>query len=127
MVHGASEPALRGSGSAQPVVPSQAVLKDSLIGQVRKHHVTFKLLAESLRDLDGALVHYVRSGDFIEALLRESRDIDEYAFALGALAHHADDNTGHPAATNRAVPIVFPKLQRKFGDTSPTSRRRNNM
>ena len=63
------------------------------------------------------LLHYVRSGDFIEALLRESRDIDEYAFALGALAHYADDNTGHPAATNHAVPLAFPKLRRKFGDT----------
>src|SRR5215475_13130877 len=41
------------------------------------------------------LAHYVRSGDFIEALLRESRDINEYAFALGALAHYAADNNGH--------------------------------
>ena len=33
------------------------------------------------------LVHYVRTGDFVEALLRESQDVNEYAFALGALAH----------------------------------------
>jgi len=33
------------------------------------------------------LLHYVRSGDFVEALLRDARGIDEYAFALGALAH----------------------------------------
>jgi Zinc dependent phospholipase C len=63
------------------------------------------------------LLHYVRSGDFVEALIREGRDIDEYAFALGALADYADDNTGHPAATNRAVPLVFPKLKRELGDT----------
>jgi hypothetical protein len=63
------------------------------------------------------LLHYVRSGDFIEALIRESRDIDEYAFALGALAHYTDDNTGHPDATNRAVPLAFPKLRNKLGDT----------
>jgi hypothetical protein len=62
------------------------------------------------------LLHYVRSGDFVEALLRDSRDIDEYAFALGALAHYANDNTGHPQGTNRAVPLIFPKLARKLGD-----------
>ena len=63
------------------------------------------------------LLHYVRSGDFVEALLRDARDINEYAFALGALAHYANDNTGHPEATNKAVPMIFPKLARKFGDT----------
>lgn len=61
------------------------------------------------------LVHYVRSGDFVDALLREARDANEYAFALGALAHYAGDNVGHPAAVNRAVPIVFPKLREKHG------------
>jgi hypothetical protein len=61
------------------------------------------------------LTHYVRSGDFIEALIRESQDIDEYAFALGALAHYAADNNGHRIATNLAVPILYPKLRRKFG------------
>jgi hypothetical protein len=55
--------------------------------------------------------------DFVEALIREARDIDEYAFALGALAHYANDNTGHPAATNRAVPLIFPKIRTKFGET----------
>src|SRR4051812_13600402 len=62
------------------------------------------------------LLHYVRSGDFVEALLHEARDVDEYAFALGALAHYANDNAGHPDAVNRAVPMVFPKLRAKFGD-----------
>ena len=61
------------------------------------------------------LVHYVRSGDFVAALLRESRDVNEYAFALGALAHYAADNVGHPAV-NRAVPILYPKLRREYGD-----------
>jgi hypothetical protein len=63
------------------------------------------------------LLHYVRSGDFVEALVRDARDIDEYAFALGALAHYANDNTGHPEAVNRAVPMVYPKLRARFGDT----------
>lgn len=61
-------------------------------------------------------VHYVRSGDFVEALIREARDVNELAFALGALAHHASDAAGHPIAVNRAVPILFPKLRRKHGD-----------
>src|SRR6202049_1447671 len=48
------------------------------------------------------LVHYVRSGDFVRELILESRDADEYAFALGALAHYTSDLAGHPAV-NRAV------------------------
>jgi hypothetical protein len=62
------------------------------------------------------LTHYVRSGDFILALLRDSADINEYAFALGALSHYAADNDGHRIATNRAVPILYPKLEKKYGD-----------
>src|ERR1700728_4245927 len=62
------------------------------------------------------LVHYVRTGDFIEALLRDSNNINDYAFALGALAHYAADNNGHRIAVNRAVPLLYPKLRRKYGD-----------
>ena len=62
------------------------------------------------------LTHYVRSGDFIGMLLAESSSLDEYAFALGALAHYAADNTGHSVGTNRAVPVVYPKLRAKYGD-----------
>jgi hypothetical protein len=61
------------------------------------------------------LLHYVRSGDYIMALLRDSQDVNEYAFALGALAHYAADNAGHPIAVNRAVPMMYPKLRNKFG------------
>jgi hypothetical protein len=60
------------------------------------------------------LTHYVRSGGFIVNLLKEASDINEYAFALGALAHYSADNSGHPTI-NRVVAIEFPKLQRKFG------------
>lgn len=60
------------------------------------------------------LVHYVRSGDFVLALLHDSRDIKEYAFALGALSHYASDLGGHPAV-NRAVGLTYPRLARKFG------------
>jgi hypothetical protein len=63
------------------------------------------------------LAHYVRSGDFILALLRDSRDLNGYAFALGALAHYAADSDGHPMGTNRAVPILYPKLKKKYGDS----------
>jgi Zinc dependent phospholipase C len=62
------------------------------------------------------LVHYVRSGDFVENLINEAGDINEYAFALGALAHYAADISGHPAV-NRAVPLEFPSLRKKFGNT----------
>lgn len=62
------------------------------------------------------LAHYVRSGDFVLALLRDSSDIDGYAFALGALAHYAADVDGHSIGTNPAVPLLYPKLRRKYGD-----------
>jgi hypothetical protein len=61
------------------------------------------------------LTHYVRSGDFILNLIRESQDLDEYAFALGALSHYAADNNGHRMATNVSVPLLYPKLRLKFG------------
>src|SRR4029077_9806368 len=35
------------------------------------------------------LTHYVRSGDFILALLNDAKDVYEYGFALGAMAHYA--------------------------------------
>src|SRR6478735_1379202 len=60
------------------------------------------------------LVHYVRSGDFVIELLRQSQDVNEYAFALGALSHYASDIAGHPAV-NQAVAIEYPKLRARFG------------
>jgi len=61
------------------------------------------------------LLHYVRSGDFVEALIKNAQDVNELAFAIGALAHYAADNTGHPVGINRAVPDMYPKLKAKFG------------
>ena len=61
------------------------------------------------------LTHYVRSGDFVLALIEESKDLNEYAFALGALSHYAADTSGHEFATNRAVAIMYPKLATKYG------------
>jgi Zinc dependent phospholipase C len=60
------------------------------------------------------LVHYVRSGDFVQALLRDSTDVNEYAFAMGALAHYSSDLSGHPAI-NRITAIEFPGLEKKYG------------
>jgi hypothetical protein len=61
------------------------------------------------------LTHYVRTGDFVAALMRDSRDVNEYAFALGALAHYTTDNLGHPIGVNRAVPVIYPKLREQYG------------
>jgi hypothetical protein len=63
------------------------------------------------------LTHYVRSADFILAMLRDAQDVNEYAFALGAMAHYAADNNGHKIGTNRSVPILYPKLKKKYGDS----------
>lgn len=61
------------------------------------------------------LAHYVRTGDFIEALLKEAQTRDEYAFALGSMAHYSADNDGHSIAINRVVPMLYPKLRAKYG------------
>jgi Zinc dependent phospholipase C len=60
------------------------------------------------------LVHYVRTGDFVAALVQDSSDLNEYAFALGALAHYSSDIGGHPTI-NHVVALTFPKLRRKYG------------
>jgi len=62
------------------------------------------------------LTHYVRSGDFVRNLIGQARDRNDYAFALGALAHYAADVSGHPEGTNRAMASVYPELRAKFGD-----------
>ena len=62
------------------------------------------------------LAHYVRSGDFVRELLLESQDANEYAFAMGALAHYASDIAGHPAV-NLSVAVEYPKLRAKFGNS----------
>lgn len=63
------------------------------------------------------LLHYVRSGDFITSLITEARTPQEYAFALGVMAHYEGDTIGHPLATNLAVPILHPKLEGEYGDS----------
>jgi len=62
------------------------------------------------------VVHYIRTADFIRALLHDAQDLNEFAFALGALAHYSADNDGHSVAVNRAVPILYPRLEHKYGD-----------
>lgn len=61
------------------------------------------------------LTHYVRSGDFVRNLIAEAKDLNEFAFALGALAHLAADNEGHSVAVNKVVPMLYPKIRQKFG------------
>lgn len=61
------------------------------------------------------LTHYVRSGDFVVRLLRDARNANEFAFALGALSHYVGDNIGHREAVNPSTAIGFPKLAKKYG------------
>jgi hypothetical protein len=61
------------------------------------------------------LTHYVRTGDFVVHLFRDAKNANELAFAIGALSHYIGDNIGHSQATNRAVPVEFPKLAAKYG------------
>jgi hypothetical protein len=62
------------------------------------------------------LTHYVRSGDFVTSLIADSASLDDLAFALGALSHYVSDDNGHPLGTNKAVPLLYPKLRKQFGD-----------
>ncbi len=61
------------------------------------------------------LTHYVRTGDFIDALFRNAHTVNEYAFALGALSHYLADNIGHKNAINLSTPVEFPGLEKKYG------------
>ncbi|HEX6771180.1 MAG TPA: zinc dependent phospholipase C family protein [Acidobacteriaceae bacterium] len=60
------------------------------------------------------MLHYVRSGDFVENLIREAQTPDEFAFAMGALAHYTSDSYGHPAV-NRATAAEYPRLRQRYG------------
>ena len=62
------------------------------------------------------LIHYVRSGDFVMALLQDAQNLDEYAFALGVLCHYNADKYGHRIGINPGVPITYPKVEKKFGE-----------
>jgi hypothetical protein len=62
------------------------------------------------------LLHYVRTGDFVVNLLKDATDANEYAFALGALAHYAGDTVGHPTV-NQVTAMQYPKLAAKYGPT----------
>jgi hypothetical protein len=61
------------------------------------------------------LTHYVRTGQFVETLLKDAGNADEYAFALGALTHFFGDTIGHSRATNIAEAEMYPRLRRRFG------------
>ncbi|WP_246153490.1 zinc dependent phospholipase C family protein [Terriglobus albidus] len=61
------------------------------------------------------MLHYVRTGAFVEALLHDAGNADELAFALGALAHYTADAVGHPYI-NRLTAEENPKLKKKYGD-----------
>jgi hypothetical protein len=64
------------------------------------------------------LIHYVRSGDFTLALLQDAKNLNEYAFALGVLCHYNADKYGHSIGINPGVPITYPKVKKKLGDTA---------
>jgi hypothetical protein len=63
------------------------------------------------------LLHYVRTGDFVQNMLDDAKDIKEYSFALGTLAHYYADNYGHPIGINPGLPLIFEKAKTCFGDT----------
>src|SRR5580692_1944116 len=62
------------------------------------------------------LVHYVRTGDFVREMVKQSQDAKEYAFALGAMAHYVSDVDGHPAV-NHSVALHYPKLRARYGES----------
>jgi hypothetical protein len=69
------------------------------------------------RALFSNLLHYVRTGDFVRALFRDSKSPDDIAFAIGALSHYLGDTIGHADAVNLAVANEFPRLAARYGPT----------
>jgi len=69
------------------------------------------------RPLFSRLVHYVRSGDFVLAALEEARNLNEYAFAIGILSHYQADHYGHKLGINPSVALMFPHLEKKYGES----------
>jgi hypothetical protein len=61
------------------------------------------------------LIHYARTGDFIDALLDEAQDDNEYAFAIGVLSHYFADKYGHSIGINYCVSMLYPEDKEKFG------------
>jgi hypothetical protein len=61
------------------------------------------------------MTHYVRTGDFVRALVDEAQDLNELAFALGALSHYSSDTKVHRFATNPGEAELYPRLRHKFG------------
>ena len=66
-------------------------------------------------ELFSNLTHYVRTGDFVASLIRNARNVNELAFALGALSHYVGDSIGHYEAINPSTAIAFPKLALQYG------------
>ncbi len=61
------------------------------------------------------LLHYVRPNEFVAALIRDSTTPNEYAFALGALAHYCGDTIGHPFV-NQVTALEKPDLRALYGN-----------
>jgi hypothetical protein len=62
------------------------------------------------------LAHYVRTGDFVAALISEAKDVNQLAFGLGALSHYVSDMDVHRGATNIGEAMLYPKLRKRFGN-----------
>jgi hypothetical protein len=60
------------------------------------------------------VLHYVRTGEFVNNLLKDADNLNEYAFALGALAHYRGDTIGHPSV-GLATAREYPQLESRFG------------
>lgn len=78
------------------------------------------------KELFSNLTHYVRSGDFVLALLRNAKNVNDFAFAIGALSHYVGDSIGHSEGINPSTAITFPELEKQYGpivtyEESPTS------
>lgn len=67
------------------------------------------------KELFSDLTHYVRSGDFVLALLGDAQNVNEFAFAIGALSHYVGDSIGHSEGINPSTAITFPDLERQYG------------
>lgn len=89
-------------GEARRYAYSGAVLQDA-------GYYYYRGSAKAVEEVEhfSDMTHYARSGDFVTNLFATATDVDELAFALGALTHYMGDIEGHSLATNLSVPLSF--------------------
>lgn len=83
--------------------PNEQMLREALFAGALADDLGYYYTSDSQLVFLTNLLHYVRTGEFVEFLIgraRQSRDPLLYAFSLGVMSHYAADRMGHYYGTN---------------------------